>query len=338
MAKRLGTLARLVGLVCLLMAGGTRCEAGGDGSGADSGVDAAADTASAADGHADGAGADAAGVQVPALRSFTAAEATALGAAARRLRVVPAGGAPRPMAWAMVNVSCQERALALEYAIATAAESAAATGPEATALDEGALTAEAALALGDRAADVVAAINVTGPLVTQQTLVLPDGTEVFGERERYFWPYHHGAVLSVDGTPRVIDLSVGDTPIPIDDWLRGFVDPAFPCFLMEQEEFQTVWVYWLAAFSNFVPGARPERACGYTITPIFTFRWDHEPQAEVLVHAPPALVVQLGSLATTLSGHGVTLPEEDLPDVVSRYTALTTGDVCEWGDLIFCGL
>jgi hypothetical protein len=204
-------------------------------------------------------------------------------------------------------------------------------------MDERTLTEDDVLALADAAADVVATINVAGPLVTDQTLILPDGTALEPPHS-YYWAYHHAAVINVDRELQVIDLSLGDEPIPIEDWVSGFVEPSIECNWMDEEEFANVWTYWNAAFANLVPEEPPARTCGYTITPIFTFRWDQEPLAEVVTNAPSTMLVLLGGLETLLGEHDVSLPREQLPLVTSSYAPLSVTDVCEWNDLIFCSL
>lgn len=274
-------------------------------------------------------------IQIPALRAFTLGEATELGARARELQVVTVEGESTRVGWSMVNASCEDRCVALEYALAVLAT---ATNDDPVVMAEAELTPEAVLDVAERGADVVASINVAGPLVTEQSLWLPDGSAVSGDPEHYFWPYHHGAVLLVDRALRVLDLSLGDEPVIIEEWTSGFVDPSIECVPMDEEEFQEVWIYWNAAFNNFVPGERPARPCGYTITPIFTFRWDQEPLTDFVRTAPRTMVVQFGGLESLLGLHGVELLPEQVPHVLSSYTPLSEAEVCEWNDLVFCSL
>lgn len=322
-------LARRLWLCVALAAG---CEgAVGAGGGADSGADAVVS--------GDTAGGDAAAPLVPALEPLTREEAVAAAAAARRLLVVTEDGEEHPMAWAMVNWCCQERANALMYALATADRTAGAAAPR---LDQADLTPDALTALADSAQAKAAAINITGPLATRQTLVLPDGTELPPDDEEryglYGWSYHHGAVVNVEGEPRVIDLSVGDEPLTPEEWARGFVDPSVECTLGAQEEFERAWSYWLTAYENRVPGPRPERLCVYTISPIFTFRTDQVFEPSPLMDCPDVLATQTGAFVTVLDARGVALPEEELPFVTSRYEPVSEAEQCADRQFTYCDL
>lgn len=271
---------------------------------------------------------------VPQLDPLTQQEAVALAAYARRLRVVtPSAPGDHPVAWSMVNISCQDRTMALEFAVAQASTQ---PRPETPLLDARSLGADDVLALGERAARTIASINITGPLITRQTLVLPDGSVAPGEPGRFYWPYHHAAVVNVEGELRVLDLSIGDEPTPLPQWTRGFVVPDHECELMTQAQFDKLWLYWLPAFSNLIPPKRPDRLCGYTITPIFTLEHGEEPQTGAVIGAADAMFVQLGSLQTRLRDSGVTLDDEALPDVVSRYTPQTEAALCGWVHLNYC--
>lgn len=270
---------------------------------------------------------------VPPLRPVTEEEAAALGAYARRLHVLT-GGVLSANAWSMINTSCQERALALEYALA-AAETPLGDQPPPMSEDE--LTAERIGELAANPAFDSASINITGPLVAEQTLVLPDGTSPTGDPISVTWPYHHGVVISVNGELRVLDLSVGDEPMPIDAWAHGFVDPAVPCFHMDEDEYNLVWGYWLAVHNSWVPDERPERLCGYTLTPVFTWRWDQDPLVDAIRFTPGTMLVQFEGFKTVLrTSYGITLADEEIPLVTSIYAPLPESVLCEWMDLAYC--
>jgi hypothetical protein len=277
-------------------------------------------------------------VPLPQLAPVTAATAKALGAYARQMETVAQGVGPRPTAWSMVNASCQDRAMALEYVIASAPRPLPARPP--TVIDTE-LTEAKILAVAAQPSYSVATINVTGPLVTRQTLVLPDGKVAPGEPDFYYWAYHHGVVLDVEGELRVLDLSLGDEPVAIATWLSGFVHAGTACHLVSQDEYNEIWGYWNSRFGNLTFGPAPARLCGYSITPLFTMRWEHTPadMVSTLGFVPHTMQVQTGSLITTLAGnHATTLPEADLARVTSRYQPGTVDDVCDrvWMDAL-CG-
>jgi hypothetical protein len=172
---------------------------------------------------------------------------------------------------------------------------------------------------------------VAGPLVTRQTLVLPDGTDAPGEPDLYYWAYHHAVGISVDGTIKVLDLSTGDEPRDIQAWLSGFVEAGTPCYHLSDDEHQEVWVYWNSVFGNFEPPPQPARLCGYTFTPLFTFRRDQKPAdlAEFIGFVPSTMVTQLEGMKTVLRTKGVPDMAEDLlPGILSRYQAGTIDEVC----------
>lgn len=287
----------------------------------------------------DGGGNNGDGAVFPELRSISQSQMEVLAPYVRLLQAEVSGGDPRPVAWAMVNQSCQDRAQALEYAMATAPES---PGTEPPVMRESDITQEY---ISDLASDPnydTATINVAGPLATLQTYVLPDGNPVTGTPQKYYWAYHHGVVVNVEGTLKVLDLSAGDEPLEIDEWIHNFLDPSVECHHMNAEDFLDVWVYWNSAFSGFTPepGTRPERLCGYTVTDMFTFREDQTPAdlAEMIAFVPGTMQVQLGALASTLeTEYDVTLSEDQLPLVTSTYEPQTEEDVCDWvPELLYC--
>ena len=270
---------------------------------------------------------------VPDLRPVTSEQAASLGAYARLLHVFY-GGVLGPMAWSMANQSCQERALALEYALAAAEDP---LGTQPPSMDETELTDERIGQLAASPASDSASINITGPLVAEQTFVMPDGSPVAGTPQRLTWPYHHGVVVNVEGELRVMDLSVGDEPMPIDEWAHSFVDGATPCYLMEETEYQEVWSYWLTVHSSWMPESRPSRVCGYTITPIFTWRWDQDPLAGAIRFTPSTMLTQTEAFKTILqTDYALALPDEQLPFVTSRYAPKTEADLCAWTDYPYC--
>ena len=273
----------------------------------------------------------------PTLRPLSQASATQLIKYLRRMRVADGTNPTRPVVWSMVNASCQDRAEVLEYGIAAAADP---TSPNPVVMPDE-LTPQQIESLAASPAFDAVSINIAGPLVTSQTLILPDGTDAPEAPDRYYWPYHHTAAINVEGTMKVIDLSIGDEPIDVQTWISGFVDAGTPCFHMNDDEAHEVWVYWNTVFNNFDPPTPLVRQCGYTFTQMFTFRRDQTPAdlAEFIKTAPATMLVQLGNLQTTLTRlHSTTLDEEQLPAVTSRYQAGTVDDVCaRVPGMKFCG-
>jgi hypothetical protein len=307
--------------------------AGGEGAGDNNGGDTPLAGAGGEPSGDDGASGAAGAATVPNLEPVSAETARSLGAYARRVTTVAQGSGPTPVGWSMVNDSCQDRALFLQYAVASAPDPVPEESPTIvdTDIDEARVLELAAHPSYD-----VATLNVAGPLVTHQALILPSGERPAptgrGGDTMYFWPYHHAVVLNVDDELGVLDLSVGDEPVPIDQWLAGFIEPETTCPLVSDAEYWDIWVYWNSNFNNFTPESTPARLCGYTITPMFTFR-PHQTPADLvdqLASAPRQMQTLTGSLTTLLqSGYSVSLPEAELPLVTSAYTPGSLDEVCE---------
>lgn len=117
-----------------------------------------------------GAGPDGGIPQVPELKPVSREVAVRLGGYARRLMVRAVDHEPCPVAWAFVNWNCQERALALQWAIATADPSLAGDPPT---MDEEELTQERIQQVADNPSFDVGCINLTGPMVAEQFFVHP---------------------------------------------------------------------------------------------------------------------------------------------------------------------
>lgn len=329
-----------IGWLAWTLVAGMSCAEEGRSLGPDA-ADAAAtaDTGAIADAVVDAAldaATDAAGAVPLPLESMSRADAVALAGFARRLRVASAADpVSSPVAWAMVNISCADRAMALQFALATAL---APSPPEIPLLDSGRLTTAEIFRLRGIAEHKVGTINITGPLVTHQTLILPDGSEAEMATPFYYWPYHHGVVVNVDGEPSVLDLSTGDEPLPVETWIRAFVVPEVDCPLLPVDAYDAVWIYWLNAFGNTIPPPRPAADCGYTLSPLFTMEVDQEIPTDFIIAAADEMRVQTGSLRTVLAESGVTLDEEQLPFVVSRYDSLPEDAVCDALRFNYCDL
>jgi MYXO-CTERM domain-containing protein len=273
-------------------------------------------------------------IRTPDLEPITADEAGRLLSFVRRIKTEASGSTEVPVAWSFVNWNCQERALVLQYAIATA-DPALAGDPET--MREADLTDERVMEIAENPSFDVAALNITGPLAAEQVFIRPDMSEVEGPPYGVFWTYHHTAAVNVDGEIMAVDLSIGDDPIPIDEWSRSFVPAGIECFHMSSDEWWTVWVYWNSLVSGFEPPPEPERVCGYTITPMFTTKWDQDIQFDQIRWSPETMETQLGGFKTVLqTDYGYVPSDAEIPFITSRYTAKTLADVCTWNDFPFC--
>ncbi len=253
---------------------------------------------------------------------------------AREMRTEASGSTAQPVAWSMVNTACQERALAIQFAAANASSP---LDSEPVIMRETEITGEHVSAMVDHPGIDSASINITGPLISEQTVILPDGTMAPGNPSPIAWPYHHAAVMNVDGELMVIDLSTGDEPLSIDEWAHSFVDDCVECFHMDEEEYQKVWSYWLSVMSPYELPERPSRICGYTITPVFRFRSDQDPQLDQLQWTPSVLETQVGSFEWLMQDqYGLEVAEEEIPFYTSQYNAQPEDVLCEWMDLPYC--
>jgi hypothetical protein len=292
---------------------------------------------------------------VPELRAISAEQAVELAAYLRRVRVqggtdeMPSRqlveadaedetGGETPIAWAMINASCEERALVLEYA---AASSSFPLPEEPFVMREQDITAESVQALADNPGIDTATINIAGPLIMEAAFRTPDGWVLNGDPAIFYWAYHKGVVVNVEGTLKVIDLSTGDEPLDIDQWAHCLVDESVVCHHMDEDEFITMKGYWNSMMgAAYLPQDPPERICGYTITPMFTFRWDQTPMdlVEQLQWTPDSMITQTGGFQSLLSmDYGVTVSDEDAPWYTCGYTPHDTDWLCEYRDPPYCG-
>lgn len=274
--------------------------------------------------------------QVPSLRPITRAQAEELAAYVRDMRVRNPLGDEDRVAWSMINTSCQDRAAALQYAVIAAR--APFTDPvimEST-NDLEALELHLMDLLYSAEFDA-GTINITGPLITEQVLVLPDG-EILDDVPHFrYWSYHHAVVLNVEGEFMVLDLSVGDSPMDIGTWWQSFVAPDVTCVHAVEDDYQATWSYWLSVFNSWQPTTKPKYECAYTLTPVFTFRWDQDMAVSLVSDAPDTMLVQSDGFRTILlRDHGLTLPDEDIPRVLSLYEGKTIEDLCNVVDLAIC--
>ena len=292
---------------------------------------------------------------VPELEAISPEQADELIAFLRRVRVedvgepLPdrqspadgpddAGGVQYPMAWAMINASCEERALVLEYA---AASSAFPLPQEPFVMRAEDITAESVQALADNPGIDMATINIAGPLIMEAVFRDRDGGAIPGDPAIFYWPYHKGVVVNIAGTLKVIDLSTGDAPLDIDQWAGCLVDASVACHHMSEEEFIKVKGYWNSMMgAGYEPQAAPKRICGYTITPLFTFRWDQTPLdlLEQLQWTPATMATQAEAFKSLLfMDYGVTVDDENEPYYTCAYTSHDTDWLCLYRDPPYCG-
>lgn len=266
--------------------------------------------------------------RVPPLRSITATGAEALGSYVRRLNVAAASGGDQPVVWSLINLQCSDRALAINWALALADLAALEGSPPPL------RHAEVDAAMRERllrpSVDS-ARIFVQAPLVTVQTVVDPEGSSVL-EPEAHYWPYHVGAVLNVEGTLSVLDLSLGDRPVPIPEWLAAFTD-AEECELWDEDDTGDTWRYWLQAAGGG-PGFNPNEPapnppCVYHLVPLFQNRWDTEPLTVIeLQDLASSLTDQTTVFRGVLSQAGVSVPDSEMAGLLSRYESRSIEWMC----------
>jgi hypothetical protein len=291
------------------------------------GDDATAERAT--DSEQDGDGSDQDAVPLtPELSPISESDAERLGAYVREMKCSGDGNPASPIAWSAINGACQDRAQALQLAIAMADPSL--SGVPQTLVDSD-LNLEALKAIAASPTFDVATINAAGPFATFQTLVDPGGSPIGDHELFWWWSYHHGVVLNVDGELRVLDLSIGDAPVPIAAWLTGFVESPDDCVHAVDDIWSEVWVYWNSCYQNFEPPAPPPVTCAYTITPIFTFRWDQTVADEesAVIASVTTMNTQTEVFRNTVSdSFGVDLTDEDIASILTDYRAGTLDDVC----------
>ena len=267
---------------------------------------------------------------------MTAAQAEDLAAWARDMRARNTLGDEDGVAWSMINSSCQERAMALQYAV-IAARTPFADPVIMEATDDLDALELHLLDLLSSAEFDAASINIAGPLATEQVLVLPDG-EILDDVPHFrYWSYHHGVALNVEGEFKVLDLSIGDAPVDIETWWQSFVGPDITCVHAVADDYAETWAYWFWVYQSWNPQLNPRYECAYTLTPIFTWRWDQDMIVSQVASTPLNTLVQSAGFRTVLlDDHGLTLPDEDIPHVRSLYEGKTLEDVCNVVDLKIC--
>lgn len=139
------------------------------------------------------------------------------------------------------------------------------------------------------------------------------------------WPYHHAAVINVEGEYRVMDLSIGDEAIPIDQWARSFLLPDIALRHLSEDSYQEVWNFYNTQVWHIPNTTTPEHPAGFTISPAFTLRVDQEPLFEAMRNLPDSTKIGAQSLYNILKWSN---PEPrdmgEMPGMVTNYTPQQT--------------
>jgi len=275
-------------------------------------------------------------IQTPSLREITSEEAEQLVTYLRHVRIKASpDGEEYPMAWAMINTCCEERTMVMEYATAS---SSFPLPDEPFVMSSDDITDEAIENLADNPGIDIATINITGPMITDVVFQYPDGSQIPGEPAVIYWPYHRSAVVNVEGTLKVIDLSTSTGLMDIDEWAQNLVYGSVECYHMTEEEYTDLKAYWNTMMSGpYEDLERPERIYGYTITPIFTARWDQAPLADQLKWTPSQMETQSGAFKSFMSdSYGITVSDSDEAFYTCIYTPHDEDWLCENADPPYC--
>lgn len=269
------------------------------------------------------------------LRPITLEQALGLTRYLRGTQTQAAGSPAFPMAWAMINTCCEERALVMQYVAASASFPLPTESPV---MREEDITPESVAALTAHPGIDTATINIAGPLIVDVGIKDKTGTPLSGDPLPVHWGYHKGVVVNVDGILMVLDLSAGDMPLPIDIWAHNLVDSLVECRLLSDDEYSDAWVYWNSVFCGMEAPPRPEHDCGYIITPIFRFRNDQEPQTEQLQWTPASMQTQSEGFGFLLHDmYGITAAPEDIPFYTCAYDPRPETELCDrMPDLLVC--
>lgn len=267
------------------------------------------------------------------LRPITREKATRIANYVRKAKIRSDDGTLIPIAWSMINQSCQDRSLLLQYLIASTPDPIPETE---IVLDPNELTESAIRQIVYQPYVDTASLNITGPLIVFQNLISTNDISFPDDPLHVYWPYHHAVVVNVEGSICVIDLSLQDAPIPIGEWTAKLTNETI-CQEVSEEEYWEIWSYWLSLMNNWEPQEAPETLCGYTITPMLTFRSDQSPQTQGVIDALSTLIVQTYAFQSLVKDtYGIDIPVEIVPDITSLYTPGTLDDLCSWVSFLFC--
>lgn len=267
------------------------------------------------------------------LRPISRERAIGVANYVRKTKIRSEDGTLVPIAWSMINQSCQDRSLLLQYLIASTPDPV----PEVERiLDPDELTPAIVQQVVSHPYVDVASMNIAGPLIVFQNLVSTNDITFPNEPIHVYWPYHHAVAVNVDGNVCIIDLSIQNEPIPVGEWTAKLTHET-TCEEVGEEEYWNIWSYWLSLMSNWQVEETPEKLCGYTVTPMLTFRSDQEPQIQGVIDALSTLVVQTYAFQTlVMDNYSIDLPIEVVPFITSLYTPGNIDDLCSWVPFPFC--
>ncbi len=278
--------------------------------------------------------------QAPSPDTLPAGWDPAIGPYVRGLLVQSqASTSASPMAWSMINVACQDRTVALQYALASAADPGSATPPL---MKEAELTNAHLDALIKNAPLRIGSVAITGPLIVDQTLTDAKGKPYTMTPWKAYWAYHHVPTVKLNGVWWVLDLSVSDYPQDLKSWAQQLVAADVTCQEVAYDAYQKVWSYWMTVLGSSwdPPKKKPSPYCAYYVSEKpFAWRPDQTPsQLYGMVRSVPSTMeVQLGGFKTLLKESSLSIPNRDIPAVLSLYEGKTLQELCTWADLKICG-
>lgn len=284
-------------------------------------------------------------IQNPNLKSINRETFINLAEYSRKQVVTDSEGEVNPIAWSMINQSCQNRALGLEFTIHTAGPEIENRSPEIWENYQNRDDVSVPDAIKEEKNRIEqevqkkpifesGSINVAGPLATNQTLFDSQKNQISKEPIFFYWPYHHGVIMNVDEEYKVMDLSVGDEPIAVNDWLQSFLPEGMNCPQVSQNTYDLIWNYWNTTFQFGKPFVElPEGTpyCGYTLSERFRFDWkmDKELLVSQLHLFPFTMNVQTKGFQTILRQAGYDLKLKDAATITSTYEGSSLKGLCE---------
>jgi len=271
--------------------------------------------------------------KVPVIRPLSGEQAAPLAAWARALQTRSTYGVALPVAWSSVPTNDPSSAWALQWALGMGQAPLPAASPVMVQTDA---TDEVLRQVVASAGVETATIELVGPLITAQTLVTEEGAVVPGGPVALTPFLRYAVVVNVGYVFKVVDLSVGNGLLDLDEWVRAWVDPGTPCTFLEEPDYREVVNYWWAAEKNKPLTARPAQLCAYKLTPMFRLSWEKDIEVAAVANAPTALNTQRDAFRTLLTGRGLAVTPVELPGVLSRYHALTEDALCTLRSYQYC--
>lgn len=137
-----------------------------------------------------------------------------------RQTLVDSSGPLLPVSWSRLNTDCEKRMFVVQYTFSAGADP---SGRPLTLRQEH--FSEANLnQLARNPVNAVKGLRVTstGFMGATQRLLHYNRTLASSKTNDIGWDVHFITIVNIDGICKVIDLSVGDEPIGIEEWLSGF--------------------------------------------------------------------------------------------------------------------